>query len=208
MAVAVGDVFLLTMRGRCNLQRIITTLTYRITAWSGVSDEYNLALGMAQAFAATGLFNMETPYLGVMANNYTLDEIRAQKIRPVRYRYATVSIGNTGAFADNALSSNTSVDITMWAALAGRRYVTTKHIGPTPTAVGVYTDGLITNGYKVPMLTLRDKMLATWTSAGLGVTMQPTIAHQPPLTGDTLIADGTVQDTVRVMRRRTVGLGE
>lgn len=208
MAVAPGDVFLASFRGICNNQRIIFTHTYQVTGVVAPPSDYDVALDIAMRLAATGLFNLETPYLNCLADNYQLEEIRAQKISPVRYRYASIARGTFGAYGDDSRTSNLNSVITMWAALAGRRYVANKHLGPIPEGAGVFTGGVVSVGYKASMDALLAKLLLGFTSNGGNVDLAPCIFHQPPLGGSSLIVDGVSQSTVRVMRRRTVGLGE
>lgn len=209
MSVASNDIFLATLDGSANGQRIMLTATYRIVSiTSPPFDEKSVSEDMAARLGAGGADVLETAYLNCMPSNYTLNKISVQKIWPVRYRrYEEVS-GNAGNIANVALSSNVATVLSFHSEMAGRSQVANKHIGPLATAVGWYTGGELTAGYKAVLGALRNAMLLNVTAAGW-YTAAPTIYHP----GDVVpkwndITNGQVLDTVRVMRRRTVGLGE
>lgn len=208
MAVSVGDVFHLTFVGRCNQQRIMLNLDYEITALTGSTSDILLSDDLCERVTQAGADLLETDFLNTMPANYVLDEVTAQKIYPDRFRMSKNTRGLAGNLANDALTSNVNAVITLYCELSGRKYISNKHVGPAPTTAGWIDDGLVTVGYKAVLNTLKTKFLDAIVVLGW-YTATPVIFHQ----GDAFpksdyIVGGTVQDTVRIMRRRTVGLGE
>jgi len=207
MAVAVGDVFLTTWEGECNAQKILLTHTYEISALSGATDEMAVSEDIAGRLTQVGVDIMETTFLNCMASNYILDFVHVQKIHPVRYRRYTLPRNIAGALANPALTSNVNAVITFNTNLAGRDQVSNKHVGPAPTTAGWYTSGEVTVGYKAVLDALKDAMLQSVIAAGW-YTATPCIYHRADVIPKSdYLSVGIVQPTVRVMRRRTVGLG-
>lgn len=207
MALQVDDVIRVDYRGTCYGQRIILTTGYRVTvnftAGGSVSADLGLILN---TIALGGVNDVPTFYLQCLQNAYTLEEVRAQVVFPIRSAYRSVFYA-----ADNAGSggvgtvANDSAAITLRGPLAGRKNVSTKHIGPVPDSVSA--NGLLTNPYKVKLQALINALGTTMTPAGNPGRCLPVIINK--------FAASTVQWTdarigaqSRVQRRRTVGLGE
>jgi len=207
MSVAIGDVFLLTLEGDCNDQKIMLTHTYEVTALTGSTDEGVVSEDLAERVSTAGADILETPYLNCMASNYTLLGIHAQKIWPERYRRYTLPRSVAGNIANPALTSNVNAVISLHTTLAGRSQVSNKHVGPAPATAGWFTSGEITVGYKAVLDVLRTALLNAVGAAGW-YTMTPCIFHRADVIPKSdYLSAGSVMNTVRVMRRRTVGVG-
>lgn len=216
MAIGVNDVVAVTFRGTCFAQRIMFTRTYRCTEIGApirtTVEELNAIINSQSALVAAGGNDIIDAYLACMSTNYTLNVIRAQVISPVRSAYFDQATAQVGNGAGPSTTANIAGVITARGALAGRQFVSNSHIGPIPTEASAA--GLLTNPFKLQMESLAFCMQLAFRTgiAPAGNEYEPVIFHyrkppRPPLAPDR-IEDTTVQTTTRVMRRRTVGVGE
>ena len=210
MPVALNDVFLITMLGRYAGQRVMLTHTYMVTnTGPGVDDVLAMdSLLTAVRGGAGGGDILESAYRVSVGTNYTLEEITCQKIagiRTVKRSFARNVPGNGGAAS---LTGNIAAVVTLRTVLAGRTQVSNKHIGPVPDVVGLVTGGFITGAYDANLTVTKNALLVGFTDAVLGVTWAPCIYHRGSIALPSQVTTGVVQQTVRVMRRRTVGQGE
>lgn len=208
MSVAANDIILATFEGTCVGQRIMLTHTYRVASITAPPfDERTVCENIAERMSAGGANIIEGPLLNAMPSNYTLTGIHVQKIWPVRFRRFSLPLAAAGAIANAALSANVSTCLSMHSDEAGRSQVANKHVGPLATAVGWYTGGELTAGYKAVLDALGAALLSDITAAGW-YNIVPTIFHRGDVVPKWNDIVGLVrEDTVRVMRRRTVGLG-
>lgn len=209
-----GDIVQISLRGRIFGQRILLTRFYKVTVPSdaALTVEQELA-GLLAGINATipaGGNELVSKYLTVMPNNYSLETIRAQLVWPNRSVLVEQIADQTGQSLGAATVSNTAVVITMRTAKAGRNQVSNVHIGPVDNEV--YSAGFVTGPAKPSYNLLGVRLAIPLTSQNIGgCTTVPVIYHAgqelPQLISDD-IRTHVLQDTIRVMRRRTVGLGE
>jgi hypothetical protein len=210
---AAGDIFLVSAFGRCLAQRIILTQTYRLSTYPvGVTDlECQQALMNWVAGAPGQNDGLETVYRQCLPTNYTLEEWHVQKISPFRVRVNIQTRNQGGLVAGEAQTANVAGVITLKTDLAGRSQVANKHIGPLAQdeAYQSYTSGNLSAGMLALFGDLRDQLQAEAAPGPSGWLFLPVIYHRAlaPLQNATPITTGVVQQTVRVMRRRTLGVG-
>jgi len=149
-------------------------------------------------------------YLACLPSQYELDSIRGQIIAPNRRVYSETLRGVPGTHLDTLETANLASVITLRTAFAGRNQVGNKHIGPIPSSGAVMTLGELTGAYKTLLTTLAGALMASIVPAGIAAVARPCIYHPdgavPPNTD--WVESAIVGETVRVMRRRTVRLGE
>jgi len=207
MALAIGDLIRVDYRGTCYGQRIILTTAYKVTvAFAAGGTVSNDLATILTTVGIGGVDDVPNKYLACVQNAYTLEEVRAQVIWPTRSAYRSVFY-----VADNAGSggvgtvANDAAAITFRGPLAGRKNVSTKHIGPVPDSVSA--NGLLTNPYKVKLQALIDQLFTTLTPADNPGRCIPVILNKTP--GQSVVwTDARIGNQSRVQRRRTVGLGE
>jgi len=210
MAVPAGAIALVTFKGSYANQRILLTLPYRCaTAPAPEKGTTEVSAALAAAAVAAGAGKIRTNYLAMLPTTYTLQEVRAQLIWPTRFRYAVELPNATGSIIATG-PGNIAATMTNWSVKAGRDQISTKHIGPLPPSL--QSSGSLTNDGIASMLALQASILAdiNLTPAANGL-WRPTIYHKNLKVGGLISDDlvsGIVFDQVRVMRRRTVGLGE
>lgn len=208
MAVQPGDIFRLNAVGRCFQQRIMLTHGYVVSAVTGTvpSTQAPSALTKAVRAGALGGDVLESKYLECMPSSYTLEYWQAQQIRPFRLAYFRETRNVVGENA-NTEATNQSAVITLKSEFAGRWAQASKHIGPLPQGPDVQADGFITAGYKTALEIFGGAMLTDVIQDG--ITFSPVIIHPVGTHGGvTPLISQAIQTTIRVMRRRTVQLGE
>lgn len=208
----VNDVLLITYKGTAAGQRILLTTTYKITVVPTPMDAnvfVNAAIDAVRAGVGGGDL-VETKYRACLPPEYELDSIRGQIIAPNRRVYAEQLRGVPGTHLDTMETANLAAVITLRTAFAGRNQVGNKHIGPLPSAGAVMVLGELTGAYKALLTTLATALMSNIVPVGIAAVARPVIYHAdgavPPNTD--WVESAIIGETVRVMRRRTVRLGE
>lgn len=207
MPLAPDDLVRISFRGSCFGQRILMDLTYLTTV--GVpgqpTDETLLSVLNAVQLAPT---DIRTAYLACLPPQYELNEIRAQRIFPVRDAYVSFFpvAGTVGTNANNATVSNDAAAITRRTALSGRDQVSTLKIGPAPDAVSVA--GRLTAVYGGLLAALAALTITTVVDAVSTAQLAPVISNRTHFVGARFLRSFRIGLFSRVNRRRTVGIGE
>lgn len=205
---AQNDIILVTFFGSVFNQLVMLTHHYKIFSIVGEINILDVQDDVLAAVKAGGGFDIETPYTGCLTGAYSCTKIRAQRVYPSRARFSETP-GTLSGTLGAAQVTNVSGAIELFTESAGRSQLATKHIGPMDpspdsTSSGTW-DLLAINA----LAGLRDQLLEPITVALGNVDLLPVIFHRGAVSPkfDT-ITDGTVQDTVRVQRTRTVGHGK
>jgi len=210
--VSLNDVVLVTYKGEAAGQRILLTTTYKVTT---VADPTEVNAFCEEVLdevcnGAGGGDLVESKYLACLPSQYDLQTVRCQIIAPNRRVYYERIRNQPGTHAENMETTNLAGVITLRTDFAGRNQVGNKHIGPLPATGAVMSAGELTGAYKTLLGTLATALMSNLTLAAIGAVAKPVIYHGgdtvPPLTD--WIKTAIVGETVRVMRRRTVRLGE
>lgn len=207
MGQPINAVLEFSIRGTINGQNVISVLHYRVSAVSGAAtaaieqDEFLVAAGPA------GIDDVVTPYLSCCPSNYTATELRAQFVAPTRFRFSTVSILAPGTRPAASNFQNSSAVMTKRTALSGRRQIGSLHfpgVADTDAVGGLLSAGL-TSAMNTAALVLQSNLNALpGTGIYVPVLWHRTLPSQPQ--SDPVIQFAT-QTTLRIMRRRTVGVG-
>jgi len=209
MGAAVGEMWGMRVRGTCHGQRILLTHHYILTDIIG-SPDYDVVSAQFLNHLANdvgGSDLIETKLLACMPADYVLDAFEVQLIRPIRLAYTRKNRGTEGMHDETTETANQAAAITLKSAFAGRWAQCTKHIGPIPQGPTTQVNGLLANAYKVKLETLGAALLTPLVT-GL-FTMSPCIKHPVGVhLGNTPLLTQTIQTEIRVMRRRTVRVGE
>lgn len=205
MPLEVGDIVRVNYKGTSMGQRILYGMDFVVDATASVDtviqDLDHIAAFFADDLAGTHL----DTYLQMMGTNYTLDEVRTQKLNPARSAYVSIPKAEPGVFAAPATSANLQLPITFRTAFAGRRQVSVKKIGPVP--LGSFSDGVPLG----PYIALANDFADIWVLPA--VTIAPAITLLPVVrdaeTGTfTELETYRIGDRIGTMRRRTVRVGE
>jgi hypothetical protein len=191
--------------GECNGQTVMNIFHYRVETQSSIADVGAEVLVFRQAFGSLGGGSMLAAYLLCMPTNYTLTRVTAQPIYPTRYRRNTQGNEVAGTGSAAALTSNLQASITLTTDLAGRNQNGGKRLLLPGDG---FLDGNLVDAQFDALGTLGAAMILPVTAGSGGGIYNACLFHRPPSVGQyTDITGFIVQRSVRVMRRRTVGLG-
>lgn len=209
-----GTIMQLSFAGRCFGQRILHVRNYAL--FESINNDL-LASAYSNAFInavkATGPEDKVTPYLACITGNYTLEEIRAQIVDPVRYAYSflTAPAGSIGT-RDAANTANVNAMVEANSAFAGRSEVACYKIGPI--ALDDSNQGLLTADLLTKLEEFADDLLLTVSLTGVTASdWNPCIWHRPDPETErpssySLIVDASPYKETRVKVTRTVRRGE
>jgi hypothetical protein len=207
MGLMNNDVVRVQWRGLCFGQRIILNNDYIVIGDLNPLTSVAQDLGNILASAAVGgVDDKTTRYLACLPPQYTMTDMRAQKLNPARSAYVSLATPATvGTHASPATVANDSAALTLRTPLAGRKFYGTKHIGPIPDAASAA--GLLTGAYKTILGLFGADLIAPLVPGGVGGYLANCVLNMPTLIG-TFTTNFIVGDQSRVQRRRTVGIGE
>lgn len=206
MSLPVDTIIEAGLVARCCGQRVLNVFHYRVKEVSALTQYADEMDAFISKFAEVQIGSMMAKIIEISPGNWELLRVTAQAIHPTRLRRITQASTEVGS-GENSMVSNLQASITTGAIFAGRQYIGGKRflIGPDLANLGV-----INSGAKVTLGQLADTLLEDVQSASGGGVYGPVIFHRNPATtprwNDLYVA--FPQDTVRVLRRRTVGLGE
>lgn len=208
MAIPANSVLELSFRGVVDGQRTLTIRHYTnaVAVPPGVPDRLFLETFL-NAVKPGGAMDLGTDYLAVCAADFQLTAMRVQIVAPARLRFLEDPIGAAGTQAGNTQATNINGTITFRTDKSGRDQLGTIH--PPALAEGTYANGLILPAFRDKLSALGDTLSGLVVLPGDMGIWRPCIWHKTRVGSAATdgITDYSVGDTVRVMRRRTVGLG-
>lgn len=202
----VNQIYLVTLKGTLNQQTIMNTFHYRIFNMpAGGQTVAQVYVHLEDYFEAAG--GIIEKYLACLPTNYSLDVMWVQCVGPTeRYVKTTALQGLDGTGVGEARTSNLAGVITRTTEKSGRSQVSALHL-----PIGG-DDTWLAGGSLQPAVRLAMAALCTELVKDTGdppnLVLDPVIYHgPPPFAAADFIVKAVPQDTARVMRRRTVGLG-
>lgn len=206
MAHQVNDIVEVQWRSAFEESVIMNVYHLRVVSSTSSSSDVSDNQSLADLLAGeNGVGAFVTPFRNALPTNVVLQRVRTQKIAPQRSPYTESVIGQLGLWPNPASTGNLAGVITKRGSLGTRKSVGSLHIGPIPDTA--YVQGVISAGYVGVLQILYDALAAVFTVPGSGVTYQMVIYNRTSTPNWNQIAATTVQDTVRVMRRRTLRVG-
>lgn len=205
MPVAANDIIQLTVEGRKDAQAILNMFCYRVAAApsSGTVAD-NIDALIAELWDDPG-GTWIAPWLNMMPLDYTLRAVRGQRLAPTRSAYVEELIQTVGLIEGNLLeTANLSWVFIKQSETAGRW-------AQSPTHMLMPSQDWFTNGElnafgaaaRATFLALVPQIVAP----GDGGSYEPVIFNPGRIPNFVKITHVTTKQEVRVMRRRTVGLG-
>jgi len=203
-----GDIVRVSIEGTSFGQVIIMTRTYAVTqVGSAPVDLYDFAEAVVGEVDTGGPRDLVTPYVSCLSNDYITQFVSAQVLKPTRGRAFNQERNVPGSLG-GAGQANLAGVITLQTRLSGRGQESNMHIGPIPNAGSA--GGIITDLQRDAFDNLKDTFLSTIPNIFTNYELTPCIWHSK-IPGPSIFYDfifqGYVQDTTRVMRRRTVRVG-
>jgi len=208
MALAVGDVIQVSLRGSLFAQRILTILHYSVAVSSGGSDYDQLSILTSNLVTGGGSTDPIPQILAAQAPEYTLDEIRAQKVYPTRTIYALTGDGRSGTYATGTEVTNIAASFEKRTLTPGRMGIGRTQLAGIPTAA--MNNGELTAGYLAAEASnVAQALLMGITTSGPIVTFAPCLYNPTgPTNKFSPLFSVVPMSSLRVMRRRTLRLGE
>jgi len=206
--IAIGNIALVTARGTLAGQQILSTFHYRCTSL-GSSFGTPTQTAMAELIGAIvdPAISLHSRLIDVMPSNYTLNRWTAQVIQPVRYAEVKGTVlDTTGASGAIASTANIAAVITRRGVLGNRSNVGSLHL-PYPDALTETTTGVISAAFLADLDLLAANMRQTLTLTPSTIVFAPVLYNKGKTPNYTDITASFAQSTIRVMRRRTVGVG-
>jgi hypothetical protein len=206
MAYAVGDIVEVTWRQLQHAQQMLNVQHYRVVSststGSDVGDNQTFADHLAALTAAGQLITVwRTP----LAPSWVLSSVKTQKISPVRSAYTTATIGLAGLSGTASELTNIAAVVSKRGTSGTRRAQGSIHFGGWQAAFA--SGGLWQAGVQTWWDALEPLWSATQIVAGIPANLQPIIYNPGASVNWQTIAVWQLQDTTRVMRRRTVRVG-
>lgn len=204
MALPANSVIELTLQGSCLNQTILNVFHYAVKTPSSITLVTDEVAEFNDHMMTAGVGSFRNTFLACLPDNYTLDYSVAQAVYPIRYIRQRIGVTAAGV-GDPVEAANTQVSITTQTVFAGRQFVGGKRLlASNNNALG----GKWAGSYLALVQGFADEMLVEQTVTTGGGVYIPVIWHKPPGSGGVnQIIRAFVQPEVRVIRRRTVGLG-
>jgi len=199
--IAAGSILEVSEIGRLNEQRVMNTFHYMCTA----SYEDGLATLTLFANAFEAADGVHSRYVECLSEDVTDIQIRYQWITPLRYIYLSRNPAKgEGQIADGSLPPNTAMTVTKVGELANRHNIGGWHLPGVPLSA---QDG---GRLSAPQIALLQAFAEEATSEIVIVAAPflPVIFNRAEPSESAHAIGFRLQDTIRVERRRTVGLGE
>lgn len=193
----------LTFEGLHDGQRTITVMSYINDTLTPVADgQAQVASFLSSVMGVGGLYESYQACCSVDVKN-----IRAygQVIELNRYAYIqAMGDGGDGAALGACMPANTAQVVTRRGELADRRNISTLHLPGVP--ISAVADSFLTDPQIAILQSFVDVSLLPIITVG-GAELNPCAFRRADPVGSRHLTMGFVQNTVRILRRRTVGVG-
>lgn len=205
MGLSVGSVVYVQYSGRMFNQTIINGFHYATGTADPTTSLLDDLQGVVDYFNSATIGDPLIPYLGCMPENYFLGRVSAQQVYPVRSRVVAAFTDQQGT-RPTANTANQAAVVTYQTDLGGRDQISSNHF---PMSDQDSVAGLVQAGLKTNIDLFAEIRRTFFSPVGSQASLNPCIYHRGPNANPKfhLITAHVVQNTSRVMRRRTVGVG-
>jgi len=203
-----ADIIQVTINGDLVGQQCLSVLHYAVTTVSGAPQE-QLDVFTALDTYWRGAGKLFATYGACTPTDWSSQTRRYQAIQPVRRVAAVISTGITGGALGAAGTANVAGVVTKKGDLGLRKDIGSVHI-PGPPPGDNAANGLWGAPQRTLLAAFGVQLIASATVAvgGVNYTVSPVIYHRDQPLNPTPITAFANQSTVRVVRRRTVGVGK
>jgi len=202
----VGDIYALTYRGTLAAQTIMSTFAYRLQSLDGTPTVVTIYDFMDTLFNDTAS-NLKDLLQDVLPDNYLFVDCRIQRVATQRIDAKIYDLTPAGGnFGFDATTANLAGVILRRGEVATRKSQSTLHLPYADKETGL-ANGLVSASYKTVAGALATYIKADKTLPTTTMVIRPVVYNRGSSPNFTAITRTAVQDTLRVMRRRTVGLG-
>lgn len=204
MPVDIGDKYLVTIVGELDAQTTLNTFKYVVTVLTGTPTDLQANQALHDRFVFAD--KVKDEFLGCVGTNFLLKQLWVQKVFPIRLRKQVYVVNEQGTLEDEQGTANLAAVITRTGGIANKQNLSSLHI-PISTGPLAIANGIIQIDLKAAMTALCTQIVVPLVSTAPAITFDPSIWGADPSASPVPIVTAFPQDTVRVMRRRTVGVG-
>jgi len=186
-------------------QAVINHFDYKLMSVPSPSEDYGAYMdALADALGAAG--GLIPAYRAAIPSDMTVNRLRLQPVYPTRMRFYDYNLDLPSTYGAPADTANIAGSIERWARTGGRKGLGRISI---PIPRNCFLDGVINDaGFMLNHDLLAAEMLQPITTAAPSMTVVPVIMNTQDPNSIPREIEGTIpKRTVRVARRRTVGLG-
>jgi len=204
MGRPLGSIIQATIKYVCNSQVCLNVLHYEVQNVSSHDSAQDEQLAFLSRFNAVS--DVIAKLKDCLSQEATIVEAWAQFIRPTRYAKSVLELDAIGGVVSDCHAQNLAATIVKRTEFGGDWAHGSLHLGGVPN--NGYSGGLLEPAYKDLVEVLAAQLLEDVASPTGGGIYAPVLLHPPAAHGgSTLLSGSEVMDELRVMRRRTVGLG-
>jgi len=202
--IAAGSIMAVSAVGKMNGQETITTVHYRYANLTGTIPDGRAAIiyVLTQIRMAGGWFEK---YLACISGAVTGIQLYGQWITNTRYAYATDGVAAaSGDLAATVMPQNVAMVVTRRGDLADRKNISTLHLPGVPASE--VAAGVLSLDQQIALNDFANASIQPFVLTG-GQELYPCAFNRNDPSFSRILTESFAQQTVRVMRRRTVGLG-
>jgi len=206
-SIATNDVIEYTLRGQLDGQTMLTVLHFRALVTGPITDGRAKLLAFITKELTFGAATITNEYVNCLSQQWVMDNIYAQVIKPTRYvRVVGIpSEARNGAVEVDSLPSSVAAAITKRSnGTAGRHGQGTVHMGAVPTT---FASGSVLTPAAVSAYSLLGQVLAEDYVIDTALTLQPVIFDRSSPSTSAIYRSCDPELTIRTMKRRVVGRG-
>lgn len=202
-----GDAIMVTLVGKFLGQTTMNTYPYRAHITTGAPPVVGACQGLLTAINLPG--GLVDTHARCRPSNSVVDSLWAQDVRPIRWRAQKMAVSVPGLFTDvDSGTANIQASIERYGEAANRHNLGAVRI-PIGTSNDCIVEGVITEDLRDKLEDHADQMILSKTVSGTGwqVSFIPLVGLSKESLQLIDLVNCEIKDTVRVIRRRTVGLG-
>lgn len=202
----IGDLLQVTFQSRLYNQVLINTFHYRIEGTGGRTSIFTIQSDLKGFIAGAG--SLMESFLDASPRQLTLENIWVQRIAGARVRKSVFEVELAGTSDMDADTANVAASIERRGDFADKHNVGRLQVC-IPTSSDAITQGHTTVALETKLNALAVQLLAGQTGAPGTAIFAPVLVHRSGLAiAFNYITVTQTMFTVRVMRRRTVGVGK
>lgn len=206
MAINVNDLIRVTYFQRMFQQRLLAVLHMRVvTAPAGASSDLVAMTNLANKVGDPAQVWVAA-WRAIVTNQVLFDEVRCQKVFPVRGIYGKSAMAVTGSESGAASTANTAISIEKRSRIPGRKGI--GRIQIAGSRIIDLVDGSFDPTYLSAVQSAGEQLIGLVSTPLDGGVYAWCLPGPTPLTSDNDISDVQAKDTVRTMHRRTVQVGK
>lgn len=202
-----GDIVQVIVRSTFQGDALLNVLYYKALS-SYADDSYRETLEeLAAGLIVDDINSLTDPMLAVMGGNVRLDYLQLQRVYPTRSPYIRETVATNGTYAEDCYTGNVCGVITKQCEAVGRGRSGSFHMGGLGGTL--YSQGVLTADAILLFEDIANALRITQLGVAEDTGFRPG-TFNPDLGAPgnfNPLLDTVVQQTLRVMRRRTLGVG-